>query len=66
MDIKLTDVSRNVKMLDGIDVEIESCMFVDLITNRGVLQFTAYNNHNGYYGHDAKVISTQLNHKCSL
>lgn len=26
-------------------------MFVNIITNRGVLQFIAYNSHNGYYGH---------------
>ncbi len=37
-------------------------MFVNFETNRGTLQFTAYNNHNGYYGHEAKIISKQLNH----
>jgi hypothetical protein len=36
-------------------------MFVDLKTDKGVLQFVAYNEHNGYYGHEAKVVSTQLN-----
>jgi len=37
-------------------------MFVNINTNKGVLQFTAYNIHNGYYGHHAVVvISEQLN-----
>jgi len=37
-------------------------MFVDLKTDRGKLQFVAYNEHNGYYGHEAEVICNQLNH----
>lgn len=32
------------------------CMFVNILTSKGVLQFVAYNEHNGYYGHDAVVI----------
>jgi hypothetical protein len=41
-------------------------MFVNLETNRGILQFTAYNSHNGYYGHTAYVKSTQLNHEVTV
>ena len=41
-------------------------MFVNFKTNRGVLQFTAYNSHNGYYSHDAVVESTQLEINDSL
>ena len=41
-------------------------MFVDFETSKGVLQFTAYNSHNGYYGHEAVVISNQLNKEESL
>jgi hypothetical protein len=37
-------------------------MFVNIETDRGVLQFVAYNSHNGYYGHTAKVECRQLNH----
>ncbi len=37
-------------------------MFVNIETSRGTLQFVAYNEHNGYYGHEAVVQSTQLNH----
>jgi len=38
-------------------------MFVNLETNKGTLQFVAYNDHNGYYGHEAKVQCTQLTHR---
>ena len=37
------------------------CMFVNVNTTEGLIQFTAYNCHNGYYGHDAVLISKQLN-----
>ena len=37
-------------------------MFVNLETDRGTLQFVAYNEHNGYYGHKAKVTCKQLEH----
>jgi len=41
-------------------------MHVNLDTDRGILQFTAYNAHNGYYGHEGIVLSEQLNHTCTL
>ena len=41
-------------------------MFVNIETDRGVLQFVAYNQHNGYYSHEAKVISKQLNYESNL
>lgn len=37
-------------------------MYVNLETSEGTLQFTAYNEHNGYYGHNTVVVSQQLNH----
>ena len=52
MDDERGDVS-----LDEGDV-----MFVDIETDRGNLQFVAYNAHNGYYGHEARVSSKQLEH----
>lgn len=60
LDIRLTD-----DFLKPVDMEINTSygggiMFVDLVTDRGVLQFIAYNEHNGYYGHSAVVKSTQL------
>ena len=31
-------------------------MFVNIDTSEGKLQFVAYNDHNGYYGHHAVVV----------
>jgi len=55
------DEARGDVLLDAGDV-----MFVDIETDRGVLQFVAYNAHNGYYGHDARVSSRQLTHEVTL
>lgn len=37
-------------------INIDACMFVNINTSKGLLQFVAYNEHNGYYGHDAVMI----------
>lgn len=34
-----------------------SAMFINVETTRGLLQFAAYNEHNGYYGHDVLLVS---------
>jgi hypothetical protein len=68
IDISITDTALNTTVLNdrGVDPEDEwfegNIMFVNINTDRGVLQFTAYNMHNGYYGHQAHVISEQLEH----
>jgi hypothetical protein len=41
-------------------------MHVNLDTDRGILQFTAYNEQNGYYGHTGIVVSEQLQHEVTL
>jgi len=41
-------------------------MFINIDTTGGLLQFVAYNEHNGYYGHEAVVKSTFLNHEVNL
>lgn len=69
LEITLTDTALNTKKIDeefkyGLDYV--DLMFVNLKTNKGILQFTAYNEHNGYYGHDVKVVSEQLSHEESL
>lgn len=38
-------------------------MFVNIVTDKDVLQFVAYKCHNGYYGHGA---SEQLKHETCL
>lgn len=60
-DIKITDTELNKEK--HVDIYEGGIMFVDIETNKGTLQFVAYNDHNGYYGHEALVESTQLNHK---
>ena len=41
-------------------------MFVEIMTNIGPFQFAAYNSHNGYYGHNALIVSKDLNHEVVL
>lgn len=67
--ITVTDTNRASAELNtkhGIPVYEGDTMFVDIETDRGVLQFVAYNAHNGYYGHTATVRSTQLDHEVTL
>jgi hypothetical protein len=67
LDIELVDDCWNVEKLKGKYGDKEdNYMFVNFITSQGVLQFTAYNNHNGYYGHYAVIKSHQLIHQSTL
>lgn len=67
INLKITDTELKEGLLKQNDVDVNSgwfegdVMFVDIVTSNGTLQFIAYNEHNGYYGHEAKVISKQLN-----
>lgn len=61
LEMKITDICLNPHKLDAEMYE-GGAMFVDIVTDRGVLQFTVYNAHNGYYGHEAVAVSRQLNH----
>jgi hypothetical protein len=65
--ISLTDTALNNKEIEELEyIECGDTMFVNLETNRGLLQFVAYNCHNGWYGHDAVLISKQLNEHTTL
>jgi hypothetical protein len=66
IDITLTDTCLNTKKYNEMDLYEPNLMFVNISTDKGMLQFVAYNEHNGYYGHDAYVISEQLNHETYL
>lgn len=71
LDVTLVDAALNVTKVTaetGGDRYMDegAVMFVNLVTDRGVLQFVAYNAHNGYYSHTAIVRSTQLNHETAL
>lgn len=64
--VNVVDEALNVSQVEALNMHEGSTMFVNLETNKGTLQFTAYNDHNGYYGHKARVESTQLNEETWL
>ena len=63
IDLVITDTCLNTKKLEEEELYGPELMFVNLNTDKGLLQFVAYNSHNGYYGHSAVVVSEQLNHE---
>lgn len=63
LGISLTDTALNNKKIEELEyLDCGSVMFVNIETSKGLLQFAAYNSHNGYYGHNAVLLSKQLNH----
>lgn len=70
LGVTVVDKCLNSKKLEGIltlkvgPIGYEgTAMFINFETNVGTFQLTVYNRHNGYYGHNAIVISKQLNHE---
>ena len=62
VDVKITDtLLRPNDEFDVNNMYEGDVMFVNVETSNGLLQFVAYNEHNGYYGHEACVISKQVN-----
>lgn len=64
--IDIVDEAMNKKKWDkatpyGLDAG-KAC-FVNFETTKGTFQLTAYNCHNGYYGHEVLVKSKHLNHE---
>lgn len=57
--VKIVDENRCVQKLPRTK-EGKSVMFVNIMTDNGLIQFAAYNAHNGHYGHLALVNSTQV------
>lgn len=65
--IALVDEALNRKEIEELEyLAAGGVMFVNIETSEGLLQFAAYNAHNGYYGHEAVLISKQLNEEQSL
>lgn len=60
-------VEDDVNLTDA-DLDDEECcsMLINLVTDRGILQFAFYNIHNGYYGHGFRMESLQLTTDCTL
>lgn len=62
ISVTLTDAALNT-ITELPDMYEGGCMFVNFTTSKGVLQFVAYNDHNGYYSHEAVVVSRDLNNR---
>lgn len=63
-DIYFTDTSLNTEQLRYIaslkdSLDYHNIQFINFKTSKGVFQFTVYNCHNGYYGHDITVTQVQ-------
>lgn len=55
--------SRKVAMqMPYYGIDLGGFMFVNIETDRGILQFVCYNSHDGFCGHTATVMCNQLNH----
>lgn len=62
LEIYFTDTSLNTEYLQRISRykfsgDYHNVQFINIRTDRGTFQFTVYNCHNGYYGHDVTVTS---------
>ena len=67
LNISITDTSLNSKIIKDLGLyEEDDAMFVNFETSNGLLQLVVYNNHNGYYGHSAVVVSEQLKYETVL
>ncbi len=70
--VTLTDAALNEAQMKANDLDLNEkyfeggVMFVNLETDKGTLQFVAYNEQNGYYGHYATVQCKQLMHEEKL
>ena len=62
LEVRTTDTElkgKSMKFLSDNYISESSVQFVDFVTNKGVLQFAVYNEHNGYYGHDILILCDQ-------
>lgn len=56
LDVYITDSGLTSRAVEaGKELDEGDVMFVNIATDRGKLQFVAYNAHNGYYSHTARV-----------
>ncbi len=66
LDVTVTDKALSTKKIEHNLLKIHECLFVNVETDKGTLQFVAYNQHNGYYGHDVTVECAQITHTETL
>jgi len=53
-DDEFAEIENIIKVRDNY-VDVLDLEFVSIYTSKGKLQFTVYNNHNGYYGHETYI-----------
>ena len=56
--VTVNDCAKDENLKDMMEDKYEpaNTMFVNVETSNGLLQFAAYNQHNGYYGHDVMLL----------
>lgn len=65
LSVDVVDGALNVKT--KVELYEGGCMFVNVNTSKGLLQFVVYNEHNGYYSHDAVlVVAGNISHRENL
>jgi hypothetical protein len=64
--LSVSVVDEALSTVDVPDVYSGGVMFVNIETDKGLLQFVAYNAHNGYYGHTASVTCIQVTESVGL
>lgn len=61
LSINIVDEALNVEKFEQTTgAWVDDAVFVNLETSKGTLQFAVYNSHNGYYGHEIKILSDQI------
>jgi hypothetical protein len=61
LGIEVTDKQlKKKKVFSQNNLQEGDVMFVNINTSKGVLQFVAYNEHNGYYGVDCAVAYEEI------
>lgn len=62
-ELAIVDEALNTRMVEAeatAKSDDGGIVFVNFVTDRGVLQLAAYNDHNGYYGHEVHILSKQI------
>lgn len=58
ISVSVVDEALNKKLIEDIEDSETYIIFINIETTKGLLQFVAYNSHNGYYGHTAFIESS--------
>lgn len=67
LEVSVVDESLITTVLNKLPVVEDDytyleAVFVNVNTDKGLLQFAVYNAQNGYYGHEIRILSKELNY----